>query len=161
MRGDDKFSQNFSLHRGTLASDELWFGEVEEGHYNQSLFCNVERTIRYHHCARRSGAALPVLIRRRFARRLNHDSPGRHHKYHSLPDSLARGGWRRDAATTAGKMPALLSWTPVAFFIVARCEVLRGAYFWRETRRSSKTVTSTGYGSLPQKPQILCCPSLA
>jgi hypothetical protein len=43
MRGDDKFSQNFSLPRSTPASDELWFGNVEEAHYNQSLFCNVER----------------------------------------------------------------------------------------------------------------------
>ena len=161
MRGDDKFSQNFSLPSSTPASDELWFGEVEEGHYNQSLFCNVERTIRYHHCARRSSAALPVVIRRRFARRLNHDSPGRHHKYHSLPDSLARrraaAGRRHDSR----QMPALLSWIPVAYIILVRCEGLQGACFWRETRRSSKTVTSTGYGSLPQKPQILCCPSLA
>jgi hypothetical protein len=44
MRGDDKFSQNFSLPRSTPANDELWFGEVEEAHYNQPLFCNVEPT---------------------------------------------------------------------------------------------------------------------
>jgi hypothetical protein len=86
---------------------------------------------------------------------------GGRHKYHSLQDSFARAGWRRPAATTAGKMPALLSWTPVAFFMVVRCEVLQGACFWRETRRSRKRVTSAGYGSLLQKPQILCCPPLA
>jgi len=161
MRGDDKFSQNFSLSRRTPASDELWSGDVEEAHYNQSLFCNVEWTIRYHHCAQGVAPRSPVVIRRRFARRLSHDRPGRRHKYHSLQDSFARGGWRRDAATTAGKMPALLSWTPVPFFMVVRCEVLQGACFWRETRRSRKRVTSAGYGSLLQKPQILCCPPLA